>query len=159
MAIAVSECACPELTCSPCETQVGVQFYSDKCERGSRMKSCAKPQCVPMDPAPSNCVAKKEEPVRKIASEDAKPVLVPVHLRGPKAANLVEAKGRVYVTSPGHEKKPVNLGFIFHQNDQIETGDDSMARLEFFNSKKQNEKMARTVPSAGLPGCNHPAMT
>ncbi|NQZ00534.1 MAG: hypothetical protein HRT45_07680, partial [Bdellovibrionales bacterium] len=52
----VVSCECPELRCDQCMEEEGVKFYSEKCgPSGARIRSCAKPTCVPKDPLPKGC--------------------------------------------------------------------------------------------------------
>src|SRR4051812_1970794 len=51
-------CECDQLSCNECETQTGTTFYSEKCgPSGSRVKSCKRPTCEPVENQPV-CLAK-----------------------------------------------------------------------------------------------------
>lgn len=49
-------CECPTLACDSCSVNKGVTFYSEKCgPRDSKVKSCARPTCIPIDEATKEC--------------------------------------------------------------------------------------------------------
>ena len=68
-------CDCPKLECDPCHQQKGVSFYSEKCGGGDRVRSCAKPTCIALEPQPANCanLAKKEEAPAASPVEEGQP--------------------------------------------------------------------------------------
>lgn len=55
-----ADCQCPKVSCNdPCKEPSGnLEFYTDKCDGGKRVKSCAKVRCVFKDPLPAQCQAK-----------------------------------------------------------------------------------------------------
>lgn len=53
-------CTCPKPNCDvDCESQENLTFYTEKCENGAKVKSCAKPNCVTKTPVPEACLNKR----------------------------------------------------------------------------------------------------
>jgi hypothetical protein len=138
-------CECPKLSCKKeCEQETDVTFYSEKCAGGSRVKSCARPTCVPLENAPSVCgFAKKEEPlplVKKevIASRDIATEEVPMVAE----VTMVEGIAWVYTKT---SKVKIEKGQKLRALDRIETGDNSRAQVQFFGQKANLTENILTV--------------
>jgi hypothetical protein len=55
-AFAEISCECPKLGCDPCSVQQSIKFYTDKCgPNDSKVKSCARPRCIPIETATNEC--------------------------------------------------------------------------------------------------------
>jgi hypothetical protein len=51
-----ASCECPTLGCDPCSFQKSITFYASKCgPNQSKVKSCARPTCLPLDEATKEC--------------------------------------------------------------------------------------------------------
>ncbi len=55
-AFAEKSCECPKLACDPCSFEKGITFFTDKCgPEDTKLKSCAKPTCLPLTEASADC--------------------------------------------------------------------------------------------------------
>ncbi len=126
-------CDCPKLECDPCHQQKGVSFYSEKCGGGDRVRSCAKPTCIALEPQPANCanLAKKEEAPaakpadREIASVDAAPAKQKV------VGTLAIVKGSVTIKDPSGKIVQLKEGSPIHEKDEIETSSSGQTQVKF----------------------------
>ena len=126
------DCECQEIKCDPCSEQQGLSFYSQKCGGGDKVKSCAKPKCMPLDPLPSRCQAQKKKAVkRKIASEEKVENFVKSSDLGEKVATAKKVEGKVWVLGSGKQKLILVVGARLHENDIIETEHNGSVLVEF----------------------------
>ncbi len=65
-------CSCEAISCAPCESEVGIEFYTDKCDDGVRIKSCKKPKCEPVENQ-KQCLALLKSPALKNAAQRGAP--------------------------------------------------------------------------------------
>ena len=96
---AESSCECPKLACDPCSSEKGVTFFTEKCgPANAKMRSCARPTCIPLDTATKEC------PVLPNASTGPRePVVVSqtggVPREPTSGANEIASVGKVKVLS------------------------------------------------------------
>ncbi len=134
-------CECPKLSCEPCFEEQGVTFYSEKCgPNQSRVKSCAKPTCVAIDPRPAQCarvekphepVTQNEVPVRALASTKDLPASKAMmdrrlaefkqELRGDEVGTVENVLGKSHLMLPSGEERVIQAGFRVHEKDQVKT--------------------------------------
>lgn len=138
---AEDSCACPQLSChSDCEYEDSVSFYSEKCAGGTRVRSCAKPRCLPLSPLPAQCKADAAPGASSAASASS---LADTGGRSPASDSagsaesehervgiVKELEGRAWVR---REQKALALavGLIVRQSDRIETESASKVMLVF----------------------------
>ncbi|MCB0408163.1 MAG: FecR domain-containing protein, partial [Bdellovibrionales bacterium] len=129
-------CDCPKLECEPCFEEQGVTFYSEKCgPNQSRVKSCARPTCVPLDPKPPQCKsAQNQVQQRKIASTvdkgplpaskqmmDRRLAEFKNELRGKDVGTVQTVMGKAYLKLPSGEEMKIVQGTRVHEKDGIHT--------------------------------------
>lgn len=127
-AISVGEgsCVCPQSQCAPCEVEIGVDFYTEKCGPSlMKVKSCKRPQCEPVGDQKS-CLAKikGENPTRAVAStvEDS--------LRG-GVVILAVGQARLERKSQDVDRSvPIIKGMKVFAGDRIITREDGRVRIQ-----------------------------
>lgn len=138
-----ASCECPKLACDPCSSEKGITFFTDKCgPKNSKLKSCARPTCIPLDTATKEC------PV--LPQADAGPrepiVISPTGgvPREPAAgANEIASIGKVKVLSgsvsvvgaDGTTRVVTKEGNI-HEGDRVESDKDAAAVVSFDGGNK-----------------------
>ncbi|MCB0342291.1 MAG: FecR domain-containing protein [Bdellovibrionales bacterium] len=138
-ASAQGECLCPPVECDPCEQQESVQFYTQKCEQGEQLKSCAKAKCVPKKPLPMHCrvaaSSKKQESKKSTKSSDRMPAslkkLEHLPLQGDIAGTVTAVSGQSWVSVGEGKKSSVQLNMPIHTLDQIETEIGGQVQVDF----------------------------
>lgn len=135
----VTSCECPKLDCDPCFEEQGVTFYSEKCgPNDSRIKSCARPTCVPMEPKPAQCKSVKapnpKAVTRKVASQkdavnlpaskkmmDRRMAEFQSEMRGKAVGAVHTVMGKAWLRLPSGDKMKIVQGTRVHEKDQIQT--------------------------------------
>ncbi len=137
-------CECPKLGCDPCSTEKGITFFSEKCGPAlAKMKSCARPTCIPID------VATKECPVPPSADSGPRTPIVVVDKKHEVArepaegANEIPTIGKVKVLSGSvsiksidGELKVVSDEASLHEGDSVVSGKESGAVVNFQGGNK-----------------------
>lgn len=133
-------CECPKLGCDPCSVEKGIKFFSEKCgPSDSKVKSCARPTCVPIDQATREC------PVPPTADSGPRTPIVISDVASEPAVggNEVAAAGRVKViqgsVSIVHadgQRSVVSKEAALREGDRIESGKDSGAVVHFKGGNK-----------------------
>lgn len=142
------DCACPEITCNPCEREVDIKFYSEKCAGGKKVKSCKRPICQPLEPAPAQCLAvnsqkeKTYEQVEKKEKLELRKVEVSPQKKSLKRAHVgivVVAQGRSWVTQT-HKEKPqrAKVGLKIFEKDLVETTKNGKVKILFKDKNTLN---------------------
>jgi hypothetical protein len=122
---AVDDCLCPQVSCeATCEIETEIKFYSEKCDNGQRVRSCARPTCVKADPLPKVCV--KDKPAASGESERA-PASVAL-APAPKVGVVEKLMGEAWIFKSETSKEILSVGSIISEQDVIGTG--KVARLE-----------------------------
>lgn len=129
------DCVCEEAKCGPCENQVNLKFYTEKCGPGkTQVKSCKRPVCELMKPLPEMCRAQygQQQHQRTVAHVPAPKEM----LKKIKASvgTIVVAKGAAWVTPESGKPKAAKVGLKIFEKDVIETGKDGQVRV-LFNDK------------------------
>lgn len=122
-------CQCLEPKCGPCEEELGVDFYTEKCGPGlSKLKSCKRPQCRPVHDQ-EICLAKlkgEAAPQRSIAGTPSPE---------PRSADVTLAAGHAQVERIGaqHQKlrEEVVKDMKVYAGDRIITKEDGRVRIRF----------------------------
>ena len=133
MAVAPESCACEQVKCDPCMEQQGLDFYSSKCgPGGNKVKSCARPQCVPLKPLPARCVVKTtKKATRSVASTDKVEYMETTTKVGKKVATAQKIVGKVWVTGVGNQRLRISKGQRLHESDTLETEKSSSVKVRF----------------------------
>ncbi|MEO0335612.1 MAG: FecR family protein, partial [Pseudomonadota bacterium] len=153
----VVSCDCPQLTFDSCLEEEGVKFYSEKCgPAGARIRSCAKPTCVPKDPLPKGCdlylfrpqVAKAMG--RKVASAASqsqaknatmrKLAAFQKEMRGLKVGSIHTVMGPSYLILPDGKKMRVTKNLEVHEKDTVETSLRGHVKILFDDGNVANIK-------------------
>ncbi len=129
------DCDCPEAKCSnPCDQQDGVTFYSEKCNGGARVKSCAKPTCVPKTEMDEMCLSfkKSQDSGRAIASkEDGKAATgesKPVS-NLPEVGSISLLSGHAWIQSELGDRKVASKDMVVHESDSIITNAEGKVQI------------------------------
>lgn len=150
-------CECPKLECDTCHDEQGVTFYSEKCGfKNSKVKSCARPTCVPVDPLPKQCeyvkkggtdgvvIAGTQTPAPPVAPNENKevaktaPAVELVEARGAEVATAKIVKGKVWQQLPDGQKLELKENARVHEKDIILTEKDSEAQIAFDDGNISN---------------------
>jgi hypothetical protein len=137
-----NSCECPKLGCDPCSVEKGIKFFSEKCgPSDSKVKSCARPTCIPIDQATRECPTPP--------SADSGPrqpiVIADVPQEEVSGANETAAAGRVKViqgsVSIVHadgQKSVVSKDKdgVLREGDIVESGKEGGAVVHFAGGNK-----------------------
>jgi hypothetical protein len=141
-------CECPKLSCNKeCEIEQDLTFYSEKCDGGKRVRSCARPTCVALENAPAVCALGKKteaavtsEPVRAVASE---PVIRAVPVKSLEESK--QAIGHVkYIEGSAHRvltdgnRSQLKPGEAIYEKDRIATTADGKVQIHFLSGNFLN---------------------
>lgn len=105
-------CECEVTSCSPCQRETNIEFYTAKCADGSRVKSCSKPVCVELNPLPSECSGG-----RSLTTNDSK---------------MVEK------TQPAKPSEKTSVGTVLMSTGDVQVFRDSSSGVLKINSKVFN---------------------
>lgn len=155
----VPNCECPKLECDPCFEEQGVTFYSEKCGPNlARIKSCAKPTCVPMEPKPAQCQSvSAAQPQRTIASQsvenspaskkmmDRRMAEFKSEMRGKEVGAIHTVMGEAIIRLPSGEEMKVVKGTRVHEKDTIKTRNRGHVKILFDDGNVANIKPASEV--------------
>lgn len=132
--VIAESCDCPKVECDPCFEQKGVSFYTEKCGAGDRVRSCAKPTCKAMDPAPATCpsLVKKETPaIEKKEERVPASVEAVAEEKGKVVGALAVVKGSVTIKDPNGNIVQLKEGSPIRAKDVIETSSSGQTQLKF----------------------------
>lgn len=141
-------CDCPEVKCTnPCEVQSGITFYTEKCQQGKKVKSCAKPTCVPLDKPNEACLAFKKNNLtnRSVASEKAEPIEKSKSIieNSPFIGVVSDFSGQAWLKNEMGAQRDVVLGIKVRENDTVITS--SIGRLKI---KINNGNIINVLPNS-----------
>lgn len=127
-------CSCEAISCDPCEVSQSLKFYTEKCEGGTKVKSCARPICVPLDPLPEKCVAKQSEvptkrevaSVKKKSADEALVQSTQIEI-----GKVQKFKGKAWVVPERGQKRTVRTGMKLYESDTIVTEAQSAVVIQF----------------------------
>ncbi len=145
---AETTCECPKLACDPCSVQRSVKFFSEKCgPNDSKVKSCSRPLCVPVEQATHAC------PVPPSAAGPRAPVVVSgvgsepaVGANEKSVAGKVKVlQGSVSIVHADGQRIVVTKEEALGQGDTIEAGKESGAVVHFAGGNKLHVHPDTTV--------------
>ena len=140
IARADAACDCPDLSCSPCEVQVGLSFYTKTCPGSSRLASCKKPSCEPKKDAPPNCPSAAQAPASSPVTDDKETTPdsgAPEQKR--VIAVVVQALGQTWAERES-EKIPLQPKVELFETDTLQTEDSSKLRIAFVDENGRPDK-------------------
>ena len=130
-------CECPQVQCNnPCEEQTGVTFYTEKCEQGKKVKSCAKPTCTAMEVPNEACLVyqKKMKSNRAVAStteqKNSESTYIPV---SPKIGAVKVLKGKAWLKNEAGAQKKLALGMSLRESDMVITANNGRVKIRLNN--------------------------
>lgn len=137
-AVAEETCECPKLACDPCSFQKGITFFTSKCGPAeARLKSCARPTCLPLAQVSAEC------PVLPKSGEVREPVVVKpaVEQVDPNAeirivGNVKVLSGSVSITHADGRRLVVNGESRVRETDTVESAADGKALVTFEGGNK-----------------------
>lgn len=144
---AVAEsCDCPKLECDTCHEEKGVTFYSEKCgPGGNRVRSCARPTCALLDPAPTNCAQVKKDVAPSPTPRAEKAVVETETNRqtasvpaAEKVGAVLIVKGSAVVRGADGQTQKVTGGMPIRTTDIIETQTDGEVQVQFDDGNQIN---------------------
>ena len=149
-AAGADSCECPQLSCDKeCEVEQDLTFYSEKCEGGTKVRSCSRPTCVKIDSAPAKCTQANithgqpvnvaagvapAEPVREVASAKNEQVAI-------KEQSVV---GRIkFIEGVAYRisrlgKEPLSVGDEIREHDRISTESSGRVQVAFNSGNTLN---------------------
>jgi len=136
------DCDCPSESCGPCKDQVSIEFYTDKCPDGKKIRSCKRPICTDKDPLPETCHA-SNGPNPTTSPVDATPKLESSKATMKHVGVVVSSFGEASITHPDGEKIAAKAAVNIFEGDLILTGSDAKVAI-----KLQNENMIHVVPNS-----------
>lgn len=136
-------CECAVVACSACTVQKSLSFYSEKCEGGTKVKSCAKPNCVARNPLPESCQTTTTSGNSKAPTANSREIASsPTGLSPASAAKTSDMamiqvlKGKVTIRKPDGSRAEAIEGARILPRDQIETLKGGRARIDFTDGNK-----------------------
>lgn len=154
------DCSCPQVDCGPCARSEGLSFYTEKCGGGSRVKSCSKVACVPLNPLPSHCTpntaatnnnsSTMRQPASTTGDENRSPGAV---VRAPEVGVVKVVKGTAWVIEPNGQKSKLNEGSRVQEGVKVVTESGSGSKISFDNS---NEVILGPESELDLTKVDHP---
>ena len=139
---ALDDCSCPTFSCSSCEHQVNLEFYTEKCSGEKGMKSCSKPVCQALDPLPDTCLAENKNKKRDVAStpEPVKEEVIATMYDNARVeiGYVDEIIGRVWVVDFRGQKQMAQKGMKVYEGETLITDKASKVRIMFKDSNQVN---------------------
>lgn len=125
-------CECVELSCNSCEMQESLEFYTEKCNGGTQIKSCAKPVCVALDPLPKTCTAAKKQPSkRSIASVPVVEDDVTGSDARVEVGVIKTSIGKSWIVSSLGNKVKAKKDLRIYESDKITTSSNGKVKIVF----------------------------
>jgi hypothetical protein len=138
-------CGCPKIDCDPCLEEQGLTFYSEKCgPDGSKVKSCARPTCVPMANPPASC--NKPQVNNSTGGNVAAKTAIKPAERGPEIGQIKNLEGAAWLKMPDGTRLVVSIGMKVFERDTLETEGNGKVQLEFKDGnlvQVQNDSMVK----------------
>lgn len=137
-------CECPKLGCDPCSFNQGLTFYTEKCgPKDSKLKSCGRPTCVPIEQATKECPnppradSGPREPV-VIADKGGATKLVDARddRSAPKVGKIKVIKGSVSIVGADGKTNLVNGEGEVRETDTVSAAADAAALVNFDGGNK-----------------------
>ena len=131
-----TDCKCKPLACQKCYVPVDQpEFYTEPCEGGKKVRSCARQKCVKLEPAPSECLVQAppaSTPVSETESTQAQILQDASVESGPETVGQVDfATGASYLVRSSSEPVQLKSQLKLRSGDVIETSDNGRVRIIF----------------------------
>jgi hypothetical protein len=126
---------------NPCEEQTGLTFYTEKCEQGKKVKSCAKPTCVVLETPNEACLAynkNNETTHAHVPKENDNKVAKPEVKLKTNVGRIDFVTGKAWMKSDFQEQVPVSLNMKVSEDDILVTSDDGRLRIKLDNGNILN---------------------
>jgi len=135
-----TSCECPKLGCDPCSEQRSIKFFTDKCgPNDSRVKSCARPLCIPIESPTNECPnppAANSGPRAPVVVKDVPTVNEP-ETEGVAGAGKVKViQGSVSIVHKDGQKVTVTKDTEIVEGDTVESAADGAAVVNFEGGNK-----------------------
>lgn len=135
-------CECPKLACDSCSVEQGITFYTEKCgPKESKVRSCARPTCIPIDKATVACPnpPKGDGAREPIVVNEPKTQVVdpgPQTAEAPSVGKVKVIRGSVSIVKANGERRVIANAGEIGENERIEAGKDSGALVQFDGGNK-----------------------
>ncbi len=135
-------CECPTLGCDSCSVNKGVTFYSEKCgPRDTKVKSCARPTCIPVDSATKECPNPPKAdsgPRGPIVVADGPKVDAGDDRSAHKVGTVRVIKGSVNIVNADGKSVVLGKEGTVRETDTLVASADSAALVEFDGGNKMH---------------------
>ncbi len=135
-------CECPKLACDPCSVNQGVTFFTEKCgPNNSKVKSCARPTCIPVDRATAECPnppAAGSGPREPIVVTDVGQMDAADDRSATAVGRVKVIKGSVSIVSADGKKSVIQKEASLRETDTIAAGADGSALVGFDGGNKMH---------------------
>lgn len=139
-------CECPQLGCDPCSYNKGVTFYTEKCgPRDSKLKSCGRPTCIPIDQASKDCPnppkadsGPREPIVISQSGGQAKLANADDDRSAPKVGRIKVIKGSVSIVGADGNSNVVSGEGNVRETDTVSAAADAAALVNFDGGNKMH---------------------
>jgi hypothetical protein len=139
-AAAEVSCECPTLGCDSCSSNQGITFYTEKCgPKAAKVKSCARPTCIPIDSATKECPnppkadSGPREPI--VVAEPAKANAADDRA-ATKVGRVKVIKGSVNIVNSEGKSTPLSKEGEIRESDTLVASADGAALVEFDGGNK-----------------------
>lgn len=129
-------CGCEEIVCSPCEDNVGTDFYTESCE-GGKIKSCQRPRCELKKDLPKGCAHLAPQAVSQNVVESSSPEALIAEKDKKSVGAFLIVRGDVKVVSNGKEAN-AKVGDTIFEKDVVVTDAFSHAKIMFLDKNTIN---------------------
>lgn len=134
-------CECPKLACDPCSYQQSIKFFTEKCgPSDSKLKSCARPNCLPIDEATKECPnpPKADSGPRAPVVVGSVPTVNEADIKptAPVAGKVKVIQGSVNIVHTDGKKSVITQDTEIREGETIESGKDSAAVVNFEGGNK-----------------------
>lgn len=129
-------CRCESIECSPCEDNVGTDFYTEACD-GGKIKSCQRPRCELKKDLPKNCAHLAPLTVSQNVVESSSPEAEVAEVNKKSVGAFFIVRGDVKVVSNGKEAN-AKVGDTVFERDVIVTDAFSHAKIMFLDKNTVN---------------------
>jgi hypothetical protein len=135
-------CECPTLACDSCSANKGITFYTEKCgPRASKVKSCGRPTCIPIDSATKECPNPPRAdsgPREPIVVAEAPKANAADDRSAAKVGRVKVIKGSVNIVNADGKSVPMGKEGDIRESDTIVAGNDGTAVVEFDGGNKMH---------------------
>ena len=124
-------CVCEESSCKACEVETNLTFYTSKCgPNNSRVKSCKKPTCVPVDNM-KQCIADLErdsKAVENVAKKDSR-TNAPIVALNP-VGSVTNSEGNAKVIRASGTQEVASNNLEVYEGDTVLTESGGKVRVQ-----------------------------